>query len=161
MKKGCLLIIAMTMYGYIFSQSITVQESSQFQHTLSDFFEGTDKNFENYPLKDQQKAISEIIICLFSIDSSGKVASIHLLADDTKRGSAFERLSNLTPAQFSEWQCKSCKGKTILVPMSSQIPGSGSKYLERLSQPQVFKHGESANCIIFPAMVWGPLIAKD
>ena len=82
---------------------------------------------------------SEYIICMLEVDSMGKIATIHLFADEENKGKTYLILSKMTPELFAKYTFPNAKGKTISLPIVSMSPEDRPKYVNKLGPKDKWK----------------------
>jgi hypothetical protein len=106
------------------------------------------------------KRASEFLICLFQIDSSGRVSSIDLMSDGKNRDSTYSYLSNLRPELFKDWKSPNVKGKVIIMSVVSRSNGKGPGYIENFVDRRFFNPpsvlSETNKIIVVTPLQYGP-----
>src|SRR5687768_12187257 len=129
MKTKLLLLMTLVfLAGSLPGQSLSKKDLSQLQLIFYDFLTGQDLP----ELNDIRK--SELFVCLLDLDSGGKVNAIHLLSDEKSIDTAYLILHRLTPADFKAWRSEKCKGKTLIIPILSIVPGNIAEHIKRVKK---------------------------
>ena len=99
---------------------------------------------------------SEYIVCLLEVDSLGKIASIHLLADEAGKGKTYLILSKMTPILFEKNSFPNARKKTISFPIASISPENKPSYISELFSKDKWKQtsilGEMGNLVSLSPM---------
>jgi hypothetical protein len=109
------------------SVSLSLKEECDLEHILYDYYALQHWGEEGNTGISRMGKPTEIVICVFGIDSSGKVGNISLLSDDKNRDSVFSIFSRMTPQNFKDWRCEKCGGKTLILPFIDFIENNSKK----------------------------------
>jgi hypothetical protein len=152
MKRNTLILaFCLLSVRPCFAQCMTAKEANQLEGVIHNFFDSPD--WEKRIAHNKPGARSEAFICLLSIDSNGKVTAVNLLADEKNRDSAFAIFSKLEPKHFKDWQAKSCKNKTVIVPIALLTSSEKPKYVKDLMS--ALRSAEGKNYIITRECAFG------
>jgi hypothetical protein len=60
---------------------------------------------------------AEYILCMFKVDSVGKITGVNYLADPQNIGTIYKALSSIPLAVFESWEYKKSKAHTVILPI--------------------------------------------
>jgi hypothetical protein len=75
---------------------------------------------------------AEYILCVFKVDSLGKIASVHYLTDPQNTGSLFKAIACIPLSEFNGWVYDKAKGRTIVLPVVYCPEGGCPEYINDL-----------------------------
>jgi hypothetical protein len=75
---------------------------------------------------------AEYILCIFKVDSAGKINDVHYLSDPKNIGSLYKAISSIPTSVFDGWVCQKAMGRTIILPIVYCPEGGCPEYINDL-----------------------------
>jgi hypothetical protein len=74
----------------------------------------------------------EYILCMFKVDSLGKISNVHYLSDPQNAGSLYKAIASIPLSVFDGWVYQKATGRTIILPIVYCPEGGCPDYINDL-----------------------------
>jgi|GEM_PF-3967200 len=160
-KKVFFSLICIFHFISAYTQSLSNNEIYLLQAIISNFVAEKD----NRPNAKTERS-SELMFCLLQVDSTGRINSIDIFADDKNKDSTYSYLSRMSPLVLKDWKSEKCKGKTLLMPVVSISYGKIPDYMNNLIDERFIKPlavmGEINKLVVITPLQYGtPVTEKE
>jgi len=108
MKKILVFVAIIFCSAICFSQSLSRNDFVDLAIKIDSFVSIKDSVYD-------AKCSSQFVYVLIRINSKGTIDKLDL--SGIRSDTIYEILQSLKPSDLKEWQCLSCKGKTIVIPL--------------------------------------------